>query len=178
MSGDHIIRDIARKCAEDVAAAIGRNMALANGAAEKLVVSMSAAASAMGTAAGSYLAFHDLQRLEPIYPAAAAKGLWRSLEPMTIRVMTEIRERAGQHPGAQTVLPNPFAPVYVIPADRDALYGGLISAGHPAEYARHMAFDMDEDDGSLHMLARHRLAHSSPGSYDAHLHNRIAELNE
>lgn len=155
---DALTRDIARKCADDVSAAIRRNMALVDGPAEKLAVSMSAAASAMGSATGSYLAYHDLQRAEPIYPAAAAKGLWRALEPMTLRAMTDIRERNGQGQGAKTILLNPFPLVDVTDADRQALYGGLISAGHPAEFADHMAYDMADDDGGLQMLARHRLA--------------------
>lgn len=178
MSVDQITRDIARKCGDDVEAAVKRNMALVDTPEAKLSVSLVATASAMGAASGSYLAMHDARDQPPVHPLAAADGVWRTLRPMVLKAMADIHAAKGIEEPAWLPSPNPFAPVYVIPADRDALYGGLISAGHPAGYARHMAFDMDEDDGSLQMLARHRLAYSSAGSFDAYLHNRIAELNE
>ncbi|MGO1303644.1 MAG: hypothetical protein ACTMKV_02545 [Sphingomonas parapaucimobilis] len=178
MNADHITRDIAAKCGDDVTATVKRNMALVDTPEAKLSVSLSAAASALGAASGSYLAMHDARDQPPVHHLAAADGVWRSLRPMVLKAMADIHAMKGIEEPDWLPSPNPFAPVYVIPADRDALYGGLISAGHPAEYARHMAYDMDEDDGSLQMLARHRLAYSSPGSYDAYLHNRIAELKE
>lgn len=158
---DHITRDIAAKCGDDVTDAIKRSIALVETGEAKVAVTLSAAANALGIAGGAYLGLHDAKGEEPLYPAAAADGLWRHLKPMVIGFITAIRERQRKGNGSRTILPNPFAPVHVIPADREALYGGLISAGHPAEYARHMAYDMPVDDGSLQMLARHRLAYSA-----------------
>jgi len=61
-----------------------------------------------------------------------------------------------------TILPNPFTPVPILPVDREALYGGLISAAHPVEYARHQADTLPDTDGSLQMLARHRIQFATP----------------
>jgi hypothetical protein len=63
-----------------------------------------------------------------------------------------------------TVVPNPFEPVPVTVGDREALYGGLISAGHPTEYARHQADTLPDTDGALQMLARYRLAALATGA--------------
>ena len=157
---DHITRDIARKCGDDVAVIVRRNMGLVDTPEAKLSVSLSAAASAMGAASGSYLAMHDARDQPPVHHLAAADGVWRSLRPMVLRAMADIHAVKGIEEPEWFPLPNPFAPVDILPADRDALYGGLISAGHPATYARHMAYEMPGDDGSLQMLARHRLAYS------------------
>jgi hypothetical protein len=56
------------------------------------------------------------------------------------------------------VVRNPYPAVTILPMDREALYGGLISAGHATEYARRMADTLPDTDGSLQMLARHRAA--------------------
>ncbi len=178
MSADQLTRDIAAKCGDDVTAAIKRNMALVDTPEAKLSVSLSAAASAMGTASGSYLAMHDARDQPPVHQFAAADGIWRTLKPMVLKAMKAIRAIHQIDEGEWFPSPNPFAPVDILPADRDALYGGLISAGHPAAYARHMAYDMADDDGSLQMLARHRLAHISPALDHAHTYHRINELIE
>ncbi len=60
-------------------------------------------------------------------------------------------------PTKGTVVPNPFQPVMIDTVDREALYGGLISAGHTVEYARVQADTLPSTDGALQMLARHRL---------------------
>lgn len=60
-------------------------------------------------------------------------------------------------PTKGTVVPNPFQPVMIDTVDREALFGGLISAGHTVEYARVQADTLPSTDGALQMLARHRL---------------------
>jgi hypothetical protein len=65
-------------------------------------------------------------------------------------------------PAKRTILPDPFPAVVVEKADREALCGGLISAGHPVEYARAQADGLPDTDGALQMLARHRIASASP----------------
>ncbi len=55
------------------------------------------------------------------------------------------------------IAPNPFPFVPVTSGDREALYGGLISAAYSIDYARRQADTLPDDDGSLQMLARHRM---------------------
>jgi S-methylmethionine-dependent homocysteine/selenocysteine methylase len=54
---NQIISDVGKKCADDVSAAIRRNMQLADGAREQMVVGMYAAAAAIGAATGALGAF-------------------------------------------------------------------------------------------------------------------------
>ncbi|UYY77762.1 IS110 family transposase [Sphingomonas sp. R1] len=61
-------------------------------------------------------------------------------------------------PTKGTVVPNRFQPVMIDTVDREALFGGLISAGHTVEYARVQADTLPSTDGALQMLARHREA--------------------
>lgn len=59
MSSDQIIKDIGRKCAEDVAGAIRRNMLLFNGKRELMIVATYGAAAAIGAANGAFAAYMD-----------------------------------------------------------------------------------------------------------------------
>lgn len=76
----------------------------------------------------------------------------------------------------EIIASNPFPIVPVIPADREALYGGLISAAHPVAYARRAADTLPDSDGSLQMLARYRL--SQPSAEWERLGERVAEVME
>ncbi|WP_343526715.1 hypothetical protein [Sphingomonas sp.] len=124
------------------------------------------------------MAIHDARDQPPVHHLAAADGIWRTLRPMVLKAMADIHAVKGVEEPEWVPSPNPFAPVDILPADRDALYTGLISAGHPATYARHMAYDMPDSDGGLQMLARHRLAHVSPALDHAYTYHRINELME
>lgn len=54
---DQIVADIGRKCADDVAGAIRRNMRLTDSQREAMIVSAYAAAAAIGAANGAFAAF-------------------------------------------------------------------------------------------------------------------------
>ena len=75
-----------------------------------------------------------------------------------------------------TIVPNQFEPVPVTVGDREALYGGLISAGHPTEYARHQADTLSDTDGALQMLARYRIT-STAQAASVHAREAVAEVD-
>lgn len=76
-----------------------------------------------------------------------------------------------------TVVPNPFQPVMIDTIDREALFGGLISAGHTVEYARVQADTLPSTDGALQMLARHRLQSAAAATGEVEREKaRIAEV--
>lgn len=84
MSIDQITRDIARKCGDDVSAAIHRNMALVGGATPMTQVAFSGAASALGAAAGSVLAVHFMMGGDKEAPDVVADRVWSMLRPLVV----------------------------------------------------------------------------------------------
>jgi len=56
---DAIVKDIGRKCSDDVAAAIRRNMLLMGDAREKVIVAAYGATAAFGAASGAFAAMSD-----------------------------------------------------------------------------------------------------------------------
>ncbi len=91
-----IATDIARKCGEDVADAIYRNMALVAGGQNMALVAYLAAASALGTAGGAFLAIHDACGGDSTGDEEVADALWLELKPMTVRAITRLRAREAQ----------------------------------------------------------------------------------
>jgi hypothetical protein len=89
VSADQITRDIARKCGDDVSAAIHRNMALVGGATPMAQVAFSGAASAFGAAAGSVLAVHRLTGGEPVTTDEVLERVWSIIRPLAVRSLAD-----------------------------------------------------------------------------------------
>lgn len=84
-----IVQDIGRKCADDVSAAIRRNMQLMETGQEMAQVAIYGAAQAMGTASGGLaaaLAADGNMR----DPTSVADHLWDLLRPMVLKGLHEI----------------------------------------------------------------------------------------
>ena len=98
-----IVTDIARKCDADVAAAISRNMALVRGGANMAQVALMGAASALGSAAGAFLAVHDDKGGNPVSDEECADGFLLLMQPMLVRAIARLRasQKFTEHPGTR-----------------------------------------------------------------------------
>ncbi|HUD92307.1 hypothetical protein [Sphingobium sp.] len=91
-----VIRDIARKCDDDVAAAIHRNMALVSGGTAMSTVAFAGATSALATAAGAFVAVHHGMGGGYATGEDVADGLLAILRPMVVRSVDRLNvQRAG-----------------------------------------------------------------------------------
>jgi len=90
-----VVMDIARKCDEDVAGAIARNMALVSGASQMSQVAFMGAASALGAAGGAFLAVHNGLGGADTSDDEIAQALWSLLSPMVVRSVGRLRARQG-----------------------------------------------------------------------------------
>jgi hypothetical protein len=95
---DSIVRDIARKCDDDVNGAIRRNMALVHGSRERAQVAIMACASALAAACVAFLAIIDELGGSATTAEEAAEALWDLMKPMTIRAIGDLqRAQATSH---------------------------------------------------------------------------------
>ena len=82
---DPIVRDLMRKCGDDVAEAMWRTVLLAESRSDAAVVATGGAAAALGLAAGAFKALSE----EPCSPEEAVCALWEKLRPMAIRAFRQ-----------------------------------------------------------------------------------------
>lgn len=85
-----IVRDIGHKCADDVSAAIRRNMRLMENGQEMAQVAFYGAAQAMGAAAGGMAAVLEADG-NTRDPGEVADHLWDILRPMVLKGLAEIQ---------------------------------------------------------------------------------------
>jgi hypothetical protein len=91
---------IARKCTDEVCNAIDRNMDMVIGARAKGQVAFHAAAAAIGTAGGAFVALSSEQFGVAPTDDQTAEALWAILKPMILKGMPRLRERREGAPHA------------------------------------------------------------------------------
>lgn len=88
-----LVKDIGRKCGEDVGCAIRRNMQLVDLPRERMMVAIYGAGVAVGNATGAWLAAMGLP-CEPV--EADIDQMWRDvLRPLALGQLGEHTARAG-----------------------------------------------------------------------------------